>query len=122
MALHRADALLGGALVVPGSQQVKVQAEKLGLDKVFIDAGAPVKPVVLPPGADAATFEIGDHPVHVAMPGEGEVAAVFALVFLQPQVFELDDVLVEQGIRQFGLGSDGKEGGGGDRQRIWRYP
>jgi len=27
------------ALVVPGSQQVKVQAERLGLDKVFVDAG-----------------------------------------------------------------------------------
>ena len=27
------------ALVVPGSQQVKLQAEKLGLDKIFIDAG-----------------------------------------------------------------------------------
>ncbi|MGE3269209.1 MAG: 3-isopropylmalate dehydratase large subunit [Chloroflexota bacterium] len=27
------------ALVVPGSQQVKVAAEKLGLDKVFLDAG-----------------------------------------------------------------------------------
>jgi len=27
------------ALVVPGSQQVKAQAEKLGLDKVFLDAG-----------------------------------------------------------------------------------
>ncbi|MCC7368917.1 MAG: 3-isopropylmalate dehydratase large subunit [Chloroflexi bacterium] len=27
------------ALVVPGSQQVKVQAEKMGLDKVFLDAG-----------------------------------------------------------------------------------
>ncbi len=28
------------ALVVPGSQQIKKQAEALGLDKVFIDAGA----------------------------------------------------------------------------------
>jgi 3-isopropylmalate/(R)-2-methylmalate dehydratase large subunit len=27
------------ALVVPGSQQVKYEAEKLGLDKVFVDAG-----------------------------------------------------------------------------------
>jgi 3-isopropylmalate/(R)-2-methylmalate dehydratase large subunit len=27
------------ALVVPGSQQVKAEAEKLGLDKVFLDAG-----------------------------------------------------------------------------------
>jgi 3-isopropylmalate/(R)-2-methylmalate dehydratase large subunit len=27
------------AMVVPGSQQVKLSAEKLGLDKIFIDAG-----------------------------------------------------------------------------------
>jgi 3-isopropylmalate/(R)-2-methylmalate dehydratase large subunit len=27
------------ALVVPGSQQVKAEAEQLGLDKVFVDAG-----------------------------------------------------------------------------------
>jgi 3-isopropylmalate/(R)-2-methylmalate dehydratase large subunit len=27
-------------LVVPGSQQVKREAEKLGLDKIFIEAGA----------------------------------------------------------------------------------
>jgi len=27
------------ALVVPGSQQVKAEAEQLGLDKVFLDAG-----------------------------------------------------------------------------------
>jgi 3-isopropylmalate/(R)-2-methylmalate dehydratase large subunit len=27
------------ALVVPGSQQVKAEAEKMGLDKVFLDAG-----------------------------------------------------------------------------------
>jgi 3-isopropylmalate/(R)-2-methylmalate dehydratase small subunit len=33
------DALTVTALVVPGSQQVKAEAEKLGLDKVFVDAG-----------------------------------------------------------------------------------
>jgi 3-isopropylmalate/(R)-2-methylmalate dehydratase large subunit len=27
------------AMVVPGSQQVKAEAEKLGLDRIFIDAG-----------------------------------------------------------------------------------
>ena len=37
------------ALVVPGSEQVKAQAEAEGLDKIFIEAGAcPAAPCVWP--------------------------------------------------------------------------
>jgi 3-isopropylmalate/(R)-2-methylmalate dehydratase large subunit len=35
----KVSSTLKGALVVPGSMQVKVQAEKEGLDRVFRDAG-----------------------------------------------------------------------------------
>ncbi len=54
------------ALVVPGSMQVKAQAEKEGLDKIFLDAGfewrdagcsmcLAMNPDVLPPGERSAS-------------------------------------------------------------------